>query len=75
MGGGLRAGEPAVTLAEGALPQGFDDQQVWCGSNAGIAKQIGNAVPPPLAASIANVVRDLLLSKCRADRTAKRHSS
>jgi DNA (cytosine-5)-methyltransferase 1 len=42
----------ALTHAEAALIQGFDDRQVWCGSKIDIARQIGNAVPPPLAAAI-----------------------
>lgn len=43
----------ALTHAEAALIQGFDDRHVWCGSKVDIARQIGNAVPPPLAAAIA----------------------
>jgi DNA (cytosine-5)-methyltransferase 1 len=50
----------ALTLAEGALLQGFDDQHVWCGSKVGIARQIGNAVPPPLAEALAKQVKSLV---------------
>ncbi|MFQ1003918.1 DNA cytosine methyltransferase [Modestobacter sp. SSW1-42] len=50
----------ALTHAEAAVVQGFDDRHVWCGSKAEIARQIGNAVPPPLARAIARVVGDRL---------------
>nr|WP_275586285.1 DNA cytosine methyltransferase [Geodermatophilus normandii] len=46
----------ALTHAEAAVVQGFDDRHLWCGSKAEIARQIGNAVPPPLARSVADVV-------------------
>ncbi|MGY1813285.1 DNA cytosine methyltransferase [Blastococcus sp. SYSU D00820] len=50
----------ALTHAEAAVVQGFDDRHVWCGSKAEIARQIGNAVPPPLARAIADVVAQRL---------------
>lgn len=43
----------AITHAEAALIQGFPESFVWCGTKAAIARQIGNAVPVPLAQSIA----------------------
>jgi DNA (cytosine-5)-methyltransferase 1 len=46
----------ALTHAEAAVVQGFDERHVWCGTKAEIARQIGNAVPPPLARAIAEVV-------------------
>jgi DNA (cytosine-5)-methyltransferase 1 len=46
----------ALTHAEAAVVQGFDERHVWCGSKAQIARQIGNAVPPPLAQAVAEVV-------------------
>lgn len=46
----------ALTHAEAALVQGFDERHLWCGSKASIARQIGNAVPPPLAQAIASRV-------------------
>jgi DNA (cytosine-5)-methyltransferase 1 len=49
----------ALTHAEAAVLQGFDDRHVWCGSKTSIARQIGNAVPPPLAYAIAERVMDL----------------
>jgi DNA (cytosine-5)-methyltransferase 1 len=47
----------ALTHAEAAVLQGFDDRHVWCGSKVELARQIGNAVPPPLATAIAKVVK------------------
>ena len=43
----------AITHREAARLQGFNDDFEWCGSLTSIARQIGNAVPPPLAASLA----------------------
>ncbi|MRK01373.1 DNA (cytosine-5-)-methyltransferase [Aeromicrobium sp. S22] len=42
-----------ITHAEAALIQGFAEDFSWCGTKVSIAKQIGNAVPPPLANAIA----------------------
>jgi len=47
----------AISHAEAARLQGFDERHVWCGSKVEIARQIGNAVPPPLAAAVARAVR------------------
>lgn len=52
----------ALTHAEAARLQGFDDQFVWCGSKIQIAKMIGNAVPPPLAAAVAQQVAKALVA-------------
>jgi len=46
----------ALTHAEAALIQGFDDRHLWCGTKRDIARQIGNAVPPPMATAIARRV-------------------
>lgn len=43
----------ALTHLEAARLQSFDDDFMWCGRKLEIAKQIGNAVPPRLARSIA----------------------
>ncbi|SFD14526.1 DNA (cytosine-5)-methyltransferase 1 [Klenkia taihuensis] len=50
----------ALTHAEAAVVQGFDARHVWCGTKTEIARQIGNAVPPPLARAIAQPVAERL---------------
>lgn len=47
-----------ITHAEAALLQGFDEEFLWCGTKVSIARQIGNAVPPPLAQAIAHRLLD-----------------
>jgi DNA (cytosine-5)-methyltransferase 1 len=47
----------ALTHAEAAVIQGLDDRHVWTGSKVEIARQIGNAVPPPLALAVARQVK------------------
>lgn len=46
-----------LTMREGALLQGFPDSYRWCGTRAEVARQIGNAVPVPLARAIAGHLR------------------
>jgi len=41
-----------ISLREGAILQGFPDDYRFCGSKVEVARQIGNAVPPPLAERI-----------------------
>lgn len=43
----------AISHLEAAKLQGFPDTFEWCGPKLEIARQIGNAVPVPLAASLA----------------------
>ena len=43
-----------ITHAEAAFIQGFPESFLWCGNKSSIARQIGNAVPPPLAQAIAS---------------------
>lgn len=43
----------AITHFEAARIQGFPDRYQWCGNKIEIARQIGNAVPPPLAQRLA----------------------
>ncbi len=43
----------ALTLYEGALLQGFPASHRWVGTRTSIGRQIGNAVPVPLAQAIA----------------------
>jgi len=50
-----------ITHREAARLQGFPDTFRFCGTKIEIARQIGNAVPPPLAGCIARVVKALLL--------------
>ncbi len=52
-----------ITHREAARFQSFPDEFNFLGSKIEIAKQIGNAVPPLLAARIADVVRVLLEQK------------
>ena len=46
----------AITHLEAALLQGFPLDYKWVGTKLSIARQIGNAVPIPLAAAIANQI-------------------
>ncbi len=50
-----------ITHREAARLQTFPDKFKFSGSKIEIAKQIGNAVPPLLAARVADCVRDLFL--------------
>lgn len=45
-----------ITHYEAAKLQGFPDDFRWCGTKSDIAKQIGNAVPVPLARKIAESI-------------------
>lgn len=45
-----------ISHYEAALIQGFPESYAWCGSKASIARQIGNAVPVPLARAVASHV-------------------
>ncbi|WP_175278954.1 DNA cytosine methyltransferase [Prescottella equi] len=52
----------AITHYEAALLQGFPEDHQWVGSKTAIARQIGNAVPIPLAAAIGGLVAEALAS-------------
>lgn len=54
-----------ITHREAARLMGFPDDFIFKGNKTDIAKQIGNAVPPDLAAAVAAVVRDALNSLTR----------
>lgn len=49
-----------ITHREAARIMGFPDTFKFEGSKTDVARQIGNAVPPPLAGAIANAVREAL---------------
>src|SRR5690606_27946388 len=48
----------AITHFEAALIQGFPEDYKWFGSKTSIGRQIGNAVPIPLAKAIAESLLD-----------------
>jgi DNA (cytosine-5)-methyltransferase 1 len=50
----------SLTLREGARLQAFPDGFIFVGSKHEIGRQIGNAVPPPLASHIADAVAFML---------------
>jgi len=52
-----------ITHREAARLQAFPDWFRFTGSKTEVAKQIGNAVPPLLAARVADVVYELLLAR------------
>ena len=54
-----------ITHREAARLQTFPDDFEFFGSKIEVAKQIGNAVPPLLAAKVADCVRDLFESRDR----------
>lgn len=54
-----------ITHREAARLQSFPDSFKFHGSKIEVAKQIGNAVPPKLAAAVAGCVADLLMMKGR----------
>lgn len=45
-----------LTPREAARLQGFPDDFLFCGTRADIRKQIGNAVPPPMACAIGKAI-------------------
>lgn len=49
-----------ITHREAARLMGFPDSFRFVGSKTEIARQIGNAVPPPFAAAVAATVREIL---------------
>lgn len=55
-----------ITHREAARIMGFPDDFEFVGSKVEIARQIGNAVPPPLAAAIGQSVRQLFDCRFRA---------
>jgi DNA (cytosine-5)-methyltransferase 1 len=49
-----------ITHREAARLMGFPDDFAFAGSKTEVARQIGNAVPPPLAGHLARMVRKIL---------------
>lgn len=50
----------AFTVREAARVQGFEDHFIFSGTTSQQYRMIGNAVPPPVAHSVAELVRELL---------------
>jgi DNA (cytosine-5)-methyltransferase 1 len=67
-----------ITHREAARLQSFPDDFKFLGTKTEIARQIGNAVPPQLAARIADCVYTLILSKgaseCRTSSAKKKEA-
>ncbi len=63
-----------LTVREAARIQGFPDTWVFDGSKTAQGRQVGNAVPPPLAAAIAAKIREALDSRQEGppDRVSRR---
>ncbi len=57
----------ALTPREAALLQGFPPDALFHGSLASIQRQIGNAVPPPLAEAFARAIRERLEERSSAE--------
>lgn len=49
-----------ITHREAARLMGFPDDFRFCGSKVEVARQIGNAVPPPFAGALGRLVADML---------------
>ncbi len=60
----------AITVREAAALQGFDDRFVFVGGVWETAKQVGNAVPPPVAKWLGEVI----LRHTRAEPNQRMHS-
>lgn len=61
----LLEGAPTIRLAidELAALQGFPPDWKWTGTKTQQARQVGNAVPPALAAAVASVNRPITLER------------
>jgi DNA (cytosine-5)-methyltransferase 1 len=64
-----------ITHREAARLQGFPDEYAFCGSKIQVGRQIGNAVPPPLAEAIARHVMQIAQFRNAAFRNASRSAS
>ncbi len=63
-----------ITHREAARLMGFPDDFLFSGSKTEIARQIGNAVPPPLAAAVARQVKEALDSIAESKERARKVS-
>lgn len=57
-----------ITHREAARLMGFPDDFVFKGSKTDIARQIGNAVPPPLAGAVAGAIAKILAGSSESER-------
>lgn len=67
---GIVAGARRITYKEAALVQGFPEDMEWVGRRSSRYRQIGNAVPVPLAKAVGN---SLVASLTRAEGGQKLH--
>ena len=64
----------AISLREGATLQTFPEDYVFRGSLQGIARQIGNAVPPRMAKELGNVIIEHYAGICSNQRVSVKAS-
>ena len=65
-----------LTVRESARLQGFPDSWIFAGSKTAQGRQVGNAVPPPLAAAIAiTIAAELRKQKKQKKSSAKPYSA
>lgn len=55
----------SISLREGAILQGFPSKYNFVGTKVSVARQIGNAVPPPLAKAIASKIFYAYKKECK----------
>jgi DNA-cytosine methyltransferase len=65
----------SITPREGARLQGFPDWFEFVGNRASLRSQIGNAVPPPVAYSVAQAIKDSISRRAFIDNGQKEELS